>query len=277
MEHNRLKGISLSPRKTAFGPILFAGDHMQGIQAAHQNQLNAVELSIRSIRDVNPVELVPVLRDLGMKISAIATGQACLFDELCLSSADKIKQAETVDHFKAITDLALELNAGAVIIGGIRGRLSGTPGEQQAQKKAGVEVIHACAQYTSQQEMLLLIEPINRYEMNWINTVQEGLELLDTLKLPTVKLLLDTFHMNIEEANTLEAFRMAGDQVGYVHFADNNRHAPGQGQIDFDSILQVLEEIRYSGPFISEILPLPDDLKAVVHTADFWRKREDLK
>lgn len=266
-------GISLSPRKTAFAPILFSGDMHKGIQAAQKHHFSAVELSIRSVKDVRPSDLNPLLQEKGLKISALATGQACLFDELCLSSSDKIRQTAAVDHFKAITDMALQLDAGAIIIGGIRGRLSGDPQDQKFQYQSGVEAIRVCAEYTHQHGIPLLIEPINRYEMNWINSVQEGLDVLDLIQVGSVKLLLDTFHMNIEEPNMLQAFEKAGDRLGYLHFADNTRHAPGQGQIDFDVIIPVLEKIQYQGPIVSEILPFPDDFTAIKNTADFWIQR----
>ena len=80
--------------------------------------------------------------------------------------------------------------------------------------------------------------------------------------------------MNIEESNIVDAVTKTGDQLGYVHFADNTRHAPGQGQTDFKQILSALEKIGYSGPVVAEVLPLPDDNTAVLDTADFWKNKD---
>ena len=79
--------------------------------------------------------------------------------------------------------------------------------------------------------------------------------------------------MNIEEADTLAALEQAGERLGYVHFADNIRQAPGSGQINFDAVLNKLEEMDYRGPVVAEILPLPDDQTAIRKTAAFWQER----
>lgn len=266
-------GIAMSPRKNAFGPLMFSGHLENGICQLAKNNFYFVELSLRKINDIGTEDIVALLNHHKIKVSALATGQACLFDNLCLSNKDDESRQKAIEHFISMIELAVELQAGAVIIGGIRGKLTGSKPEQETQFQLGIDSIRQCAEFAQKKGMELLIEMINRYEMNWINTVSEGLQALELIKLPNLKLLLDTFHMNIEEANSVEAIRLAGDHLGYIHFADNTRHAPGQGQIDFSSILQVLDEINFSGPIISEILPIPDDLTALRNTADFWKKR----
>jgi sugar phosphate isomerase/epimerase len=113
------------------------------------------------------------------------------------------------------------------------------------------------------------VEPINRYETNFINTVADGLAALDAINEAEVKLLLDTFHMNIEEFDLSAALRAAGDRLGYVHFADSNRQAPGRGHIDFLSLLRTLKDMGYRGRITAEILPLPDDEAALQGVAQF--------
>ena len=93
----------------------------------------------------------------------------------------------------------------------------------------------------------LLIQPLNRYETKIINTVDEGLALLEKLNNPRVKLLLDTFHMNIEEANIASAISRAGRHIGLIHLIDNNRHALGTGHMDFKTIIRALRRAGYDG------------------------------
>ncbi len=118
-------GVALSPRKTGFGPVMFSGRLEEGLVAASNAKFDVVELSIRSADDVNTAELNLKLKNLNLKISAIATGQACLFDSLCLGSDDPGIRTSAVEHFKAVANLVIDLNAGSIIIGGIRGCLSG--------------------------------------------------------------------------------------------------------------------------------------------------------
>ncbi len=252
--------------------MLFTGRLEEGLQTLHENGFGYVELSLRKTDDVDREELKTWLKKYDLHVSALATGQACLFDSLCLCAPDDALRGRAVEHIKNMVLLSKELGANRVIIGGVRGRLAGTPDQQLRQYEYGVDSIRRCVQWAHDQGGTILIEAINRYEANWILTAREGIGLLEELKLPSLKLLLDTFHMNIEEASLKQAFLDAGSHLGYVHLADNTRHAPGQGNTNFDEILKTLNDIGYQGPVISEILPLPDDRTAVEHAALFWKK-----
>lgn len=274
MQHKIFPGIALSPRQTQFGPVMFSGQLAKGLNAVSGAGFKYVELSLRSTNDINSEELIKTLRSLNLKITAIATGQACLFDQLCLGSENEQIRKKTIEHFRSIALLAKKIDSGAVIIGGIRGRLAGIGSEYQRNFDNGVNTIRECAKLAEDIGIPLLIEPINRYETNWIFTAQDGRDLIDRIGLSSVKLLLDTFHMNIEESNIVDAILKTGDRLGYVHFADNTRHAPGQGQTDFIVILSALKSIGYSGPVVAEVLPLPDDNTAVLDTAKFWEQMD---
>jgi len=263
-------GIAISPRPTAFGPVLYSGRMEQGLQALSQAGFDYAELSLRTTGDLDPVRLRELLQELDLQISAIATGQACLFDSLCLCSPDSAQRRQAVDHFKNMILFAKDLEIPRVIIGGIRGRLAGTPDQQMLQYDLGVDSIRQCAHWADDNGIMLLIEPINRYEANWILTASEGMDILKEIDVPSTKLLLDTFHMNIEESSMKSALIQTGEKLGYVHLADNTRCAPGQGQTNFREILETLKEIGFDGPLVSEILPLPDDATAVQQTAQFW-------
>ena len=82
--------------------------------------------------------------------------------------------------------------------------------------------------------------------------------MVDEVNSSFIKLLVDTFHMNIEERSMTESIKPAKGYIGHVHFSDNNRLAPGQGHIDFRSIAKILQAIDYQGFVSGEILPEPD-------------------
>jgi sugar phosphate isomerase/epimerase len=104
----------------------------------------------------------------------------------------------------------------------------------------------------------LALEPINRYETSMINNVTDGLELISRVKADNLGLLLDTFHMNIEEADIPESIRACGERIFHFHVADSNRMYPGGGHLDFKAILSTLEATGYEGYISGEFLPLPD-------------------
>lgn len=262
--------FAISPRPSNFGPMLFAGRLEEGLRAAGDLGFDAVELSVRSAADIQADVLRRMLKDRHLRLSALATGQACLFDSLCLSSTDDAVRARTVELLQAEIRLAADFGA-AVIIGGIRGRLTGTPEEQQAQRTAAVEALRDCATSAAPLGVTLVLEPINRYETNFVNTAAEALALLENVGEPSFKVLLDTFHMNLEEVSLPASIRLIGERLGYVHVADSNRHAPGKGHTDFTSVFEALKSLGYDGVVSAEILPLPDDLTAVQDTARFVR------
>lgn len=271
MDHPFRFGVALSPEPTAFAPLLFAGQLEEGVRAAAQSGFHAVELSLRRPEAVQFDVLATLLNDNGLSLSAIATAQSCLHDALCLSDARPEVRAAAVERLKGLIQLAARFDA-HVIIGGIRGRLLGTADEQHSRRAAAMQAIRACARFAAHHGVTLLIEPINRYETNFVNTIGEGLALADEIGEPSVKLLPDTFHMNIEEADIAASLRAAGDRLGYFHVADSNRQAPGQGHIDFPTLLQSLAQIGYRGYVTAEILPLPDDSTAMQRAGEFLKQ-----
>jgi sugar phosphate isomerase/epimerase len=261
-------GIAVSPQPTSFGPLLYAGRLAEGLRIAGETGFSVVELSLRSVDGIEVDVLGMMLDELNLSLAAIATGQSCIHDSLCLCDPRTDVREATVERLKSIVRLASKFGA-AVIIGGIRGRLSGTAAEREKQRDGAVEAIRECACFAAAQGVMLFIEPINRYETNFINSSVDGLALLDEVNEPGLKLLLDTFHMNIEEADINAALEATGDRLGYVHVSDSNRHAPGQGHIDFLGVLQTLAKIGYEGPVTAEILPVPDDLTAIRQASSF--------
>ncbi len=93
----------------------------------------------------------------------------------------------------------------------------------------------------------VLLEPLNRYESRYLNSVADNLRLLAQVDHPNAGLLPDTFHMSIEESSIPEALRIAGDSVRHVHLGDNNRLLPGAGSLDWDGVFQALRDIGYDG------------------------------
>ena len=106
--------------------------------------------------------------------------------------------------------------------------------------------------------MQLCLEPINRYETTLINSVAQGLELIEAVGADNFGLLLDTFHMNIEEPTIEASLRAAGSHLFHFHVADSNRWYPGAGHMNFAHLLTVLHDIGYDGWVSGEFMPQPD-------------------
>lgn len=96
------------------------------------------------------------------------------------------------------------------------------------------------------------VEAVNRFEGCLINTAQEALDYVKAVDSPNIGVLLDTYHMNIEENSFSDAIKLVGDKLTSFHTGDNNRRCPGRGHIDFDEVFKALSEIHYKGRIVSE-------------------------
>ncbi len=265
-------GISLSPDKSCFGPLFFAGDLERGLLNASRLGFNGVELSLREADRLDRDSLCSSLSRLNLRVFAIATGQTYYSDGFSLFNDDASLRRQAVERMKGHIDLAAELGS-MVIIGGVRGTVQTADIErQEAIRNQGLQAIAECVQYAEREGVTLLLEPINRYETNVVNTLEEGLQLIRDIGSRHLRLLPDTFHMNIEEASISKNIAAAGDAVGYVHFADSNRLAPGWGHLDFKQVLSALHGAGYAGPIGIEILPGPDDYASAAQAIRFVRE-----
>lgn len=109
--------------------------------------------------------------------------------------------------------------------------------ERARQWNLAVETLKPVADYAGQQGIQLAVEPLNRFETDFINTVEQGLELIDRIGASNVGFLLDTFHMNIEEKDIPAAIRKAGSKVFHFHCCENDRGTPGTGHIEWTEVV----------------------------------------
>jgi len=253
--------MAISPTAAKFAPLLFAGDWQTGLRTARELGYDAVELSLRDPQAQVVKDLDSAIVGFGLTVSAIATGQSYYSDGLSPTSKDPSVQAELLERMRGFIELAAPYGA-SVIIGGIRGTLQGDEQDRSEQRRRAVEAIRRYARCAEPAGVSFLVEPINRYETNFVNTVLEALALIDEVGAANLLVLADTFHMNIEEASMPGALEAAGERLGYVHLPDSNRLAAGAGHIDFHGLVAVLQGIGYDGYLGAEILPLPNSTTA---------------
>jgi sugar phosphate isomerase/epimerase len=255
-------GVSLSHSKSLFGPLLYAGRLDEGLRIVHRLGYDGVELSLRIPDQVERDSLRKKLQRSNLCLFAIATGQTYYADGYSLYSTEAESRELAIQRLKGHIDLAADFDC-MVIIGGIRGKID-TSDELVVERilASGKEAITTCAEHAERRGVTLLLEPVNRYETNIINTAAEGIQIIKDIGSSRLKLLLDTFHMNIEERSIVESIVSALPWLSYVHFADSNRLAPGLGHLDFEGLLLTLVERGYQGPLGVEVLPKPGDYEA---------------
>ena len=132
-----------------------------------------------------------------------------------------------------------------------------------------VESLHKVGEYAATNGVGLAIEPLNRFETDLINTVDQALILCQDINLENVGLLLDTFHMNIEEKSTGDAIRRAGNLVRHIQVSENDRGTPGSGQVHWEEFYKALSDIDYTGWIVVEsFLPTVAEIARAV---SLWR------
>lgn len=167
--------------------------------------------------------------------------------EVKLLSPQKSERENAIDHTKRIIKLASDLGCKIVVAGGGPSRRRPPEVTVEQAWQWLVEIFTQCADFARDYGVIVAIESLNRYETNMINNTQEGLRLADEVDSPTLKVMYDTYQMNIEETSFAQSIKQAEDQLVHVHVADNNRLAPGRGHIDFKEVLEALNSINYQG------------------------------
>jgi len=162
---------------------------------------------------------------------------------------------------------------GAMVnIGRLRGQLKNL-GDVPDPWSIAVERLRGVIDYAAARDVKITMEPINRYETDFVLSAEDGMRLVEDLDCDNFGLMLDLFHMNIEDASIEDGLRTAGSKLWHVHIADSNRRYPGSGHLDFGSIFSTLQEIGYQGYISGEMLPLPDPDTAAQKTLDFLKER----
>jgi D-psicose/D-tagatose/L-ribulose 3-epimerase len=187
-------------------------------------------------------------------------------------SPDPAVRRAGIDFSRRLIDLSNE--AGARVFGGMIycgwGYLTGRMPTADEWNWAvdGYREIAAYARSCS--DLILAIEPVNRFESHLINTATRGVEFVEAVGAPNVRVHLDTFHMIREEDTFSQAVRTAGRHLGYVHACENQRGIPGTGMVPWREFFDALAEVGYDGCVtIESFLP---DMESVARMCCIWRK-----
>lgn len=263
-------GLAIAPEEASPSAFVVFRDRLETSMAkAAALGYDGVELALSDAAQAEPERIRRALANEGLALPAISTGRVFAERGVWFTHPDPAVRREAVETISGLVEVAAGFGAMVNI-----GRARGYVHEGETREVAVGRFLECMAQCARRAEALgvtMVLEPVNRYETNFVNSVPDALEMMDRLGLPNVLVMPDVFHMNIEDATLEGSFRQAGARVGYVHFADSNRLAPGQGHLDFPAILEVLGEVGYDGWVTAEILPHPDPDAAARAAIDYLR------
>ena len=185
------------------------------------------------------------------------------------------EQKTGLDYIKGVIDQAVALNAPSVIgpIYSVTGRADAVPrGEYKKQWKTVAKNIRIVCDYAEARGKQICMEPLNRFETDFINTVDQALQMIEDVGSPALKLHLDTFHMNIEEKFQPAAIRKAGKLLGHFHACGSDRGTPGNDHLDWLGIAKALKAVKYNGDVVIE--GFGSNVKVIARAAAIWRQME---
>ncbi len=224
----------------------------------------------------DPSHIDPVAVKAAAKKAGIAVGSICA----CMGPGrdfrgNAAEQKAGAAYIKALIDQAAVMGCPSVIgpIYSVVGKADAVePKQQKVEFALVVKNLKALAKHAEKKGVLLCIEPLNRFETDFLNTCDQGLKLVKAVGSKAVKLHLDTFHMNIEEKNQAAAIIKAGKHLAHFHACGSDRGTPGNDHIVWEPIVKALRKIKYKGDVVIE--SFTTDVKVIARAAAIWRKIE---
>jgi D-psicose/D-tagatose/L-ribulose 3-epimerase len=231
---------------------------------------DVVELPVEEVGDWDPSRTADLLAGLGLRATVCAVMPPGR--ELVAAPADVV--AATQDYLRRCVDLAAAVGSG-VVAGPMYASVGRTwrlsPTERSAAANELRTALAPVADHAGARGVRLGVEPLNRYETSLVNTVQQGLEMIEGLPRDAVGLALDTYHLNIEEQDPAAAVRAAGEagRLAHVQVCANDRGAPGADHVDWVALRDALRDVGYPGPLCIESFTA--DNATIATAASIWR------
>lgn len=223
---------------------IFEERHLYCIKEAKRLGAQVVDFSINDPFSFPADKAAALIRETGLEaVTSTALPMRCN-----PISADHTERAAAQAFMKKLVDVTAQL--GARVTAGVNyaasGYLTGKP-RTEAEIERAAEHLRAIAEYAQPYGITVAVEPVKRFESHFLNTAEQALDLLQRVRMPNLKIHLDTFHMNIEEANLPDAILACGDQLVHLHLVDSNRGAPGMGHIPWVEVFRALRKINFDG------------------------------
>jgi D-psicose/D-tagatose/L-ribulose 3-epimerase len=230
---------------------------------------NHIEIPIDDPKTLDFKKCREIINKAG--ISSISCCVAMGPDRDLIDPDPKVRQ-NGIDYVKASID-GLAIVGGRNLVGPFYSAV-GRTWQQSAEEREHdmqilVEILKDIAEYAGKKGVVLGLEPLNRFETSFITTADQAIELVDRVNHPSCKIMLDTFHMNIEENSMGDAIRKVGSRLLQVHSNENNRGTPGAGHVPWKEVAQALKDIKFDGVMVIE--SFTSKVKSIARAAAIWR------
>jgi D-psicose/D-tagatose/L-ribulose 3-epimerase len=232
---------------------------------------DSVEIAVEDPSHIDPAHVKRELDRHGLVCGSLCAALGPGRD-LRGSSED---QKVALQYILNLIDQAVALECPSIIgpVYSVVGRANAVPSEEyREQWKTVVRHLRTLAKYAEKRGRQICLEPLNRFETDFINTCDQALKMIRAVRSPALKIHLDTFHMNIEEKHLGAAIRKAGKALGHFHACGSDRGTPGNDHTNWRDIAAALKAIHYQGDVVIE--SFTQDVKMIAKAAAIWRRME---
>lgn len=228
-------------------------DHKKYIKKASDIGFDVLEFQAQPLLEMSKdhmKDLAKLAEDCGIELT-YSLGLDRNYD---VSSMDEKVRLGGVDYLQRIVECIGYM--GGTLLSGVSYAGWGTPdnflGDKRPYWENSIKSMREIIKTAEDNGVTYCVEAVNRFETCLINTAAEALAYVAEINSPNIGVLLDTYHMNIEENNIGDAIRLVGDKLTSFHTGENNRTAPGRGHLDWDEIFGALADINYKNRIVSE-------------------------
>ena len=227
-----------------------------------------IEFGIEGTSDLDYAQAATIARDNGLGVSVCAA----MGPDRDLIHSDESIRSNGMDYVRHCIDAAKTVGAKNVIgplYSAVGRTWQSTDDERRRDVDLLVRQLTELSTYAGDRGVGLAVEPLNRFETSFMNLASQAIEVVDRVGHPACGILLDTFHMNIEERSISDAIRSAGKRVRQIHTCENDRGAPGSGHVPWRDVAQACRDIGFKGPFVIE--SFTNKVKSIARAAAIWR------
>lgn len=228
-----------------------------------------IEVPLESLEDLDHKEAAAIIRDNALEVSACAA----MGPDRDLIHPEVDIRKNGMDYLRGSIDACETLGATNLVgplYSAVGRTWQQTPSEREKDLDVLVGNLSELSSYASDHGVVLCVEPLNRFETSFINLAEQAIEVVDRVDSPACQIMLDTFHMNIEEKSLGDAIRTVGPRLKHLHSCENDRGAPGSGNVTWNEVAQALTDIRYDGPVVIE--SFTPEVKSIARAAAIWRQ-----
>ena len=256
--------------KIGMNLLLWTGElqdqHAAVIESLKQAGFDGVEIPMFNL-DLDYAAWGQRLKDMGLGCTAVTVRG---LEDNPISPDANVRQ-KGIELNKKAVDCCAALGATHLVgpYHSALGEFSGQ-GPTTDEWKHGVDSMRVVAEHAGQSEVVLAIEPLNRFEIYLLNTHADAARFAREVEHPHCRIMYDTFHSNIEEKNIGQAIVDAADMIAHVHISENDRSTPGSGNVRWDENFSALASAGYEGWMVIEAFGLA--LPELVAATKIWRR-----